>query len=222
MSFAAMLRKDLRECLPWLVPAVLIVLVIGSGELLVRGHVRAADDYQWPRMSVDMASKLFITGGMLSVCSLALGIAMAFRQFFVPTIANEWGFLVHRAGRPAVVGSKTTAGLLSLALPGCVWSALFIMASRTGALPLPPSPTTLAAGWISIAWGFALYLALSVGITSGGSWYGRKVVPTAFVLVLLFLFAVDNASLAAAAIIVGMIVAVLLPQLIHQFNTREF
>jgi len=129
---------------------------------------------------------------------------------------------VQRAGRPAVVGSKTTAGLLSLALPGCVWSALFIMASRTGALPLPPSPTTLAAGWISIAWGFALYLALSVGITSGGSWYGRKVVPTAFVLVLLFLFAVDNASLAAAAIIVGMIVAVLLPQLIHQFNTREF
>ncbi len=220
MSFAAILKKDLRECLPWLAAAVLIVLTLGSGELLVRGHARAADDYRWSPVSVNVDSKLLATGGILSVCSLLLAVAMAFRHFFVPAIAGEWGFLVHRAGRPAVLAGKVLAGFLSQVLLGCAWSALFAVASRAGVLPLPPSPTTLAAGWISVAWGVAFYLGLSAGVMSSGGWYGRKTLAPAFVPIMLAVSIGMRPTV--AGIVAVTVAALLLPQLIHRFNSREF
>jgi hypothetical protein len=220
MSFAALLKKDLRECLPWLLPALIVLLAVGLEETTSHPWEGTWNPYGGQGLWMAPDSPVFATACALFGCTLVLSVVLAVRQFLMPSMSGEWGFLLHPAGRRAVLRSRLTIGLLSLLLLGGVWTGVFLRALRTDVLQVPPPTDVLAVGWVSVGWGCVFYLAVSLSVLSRGTWWGRKTVPLAFALI--GLLSALGLGITAAGVIVGIAFALLLPQLLWEFNTREF
>ncbi len=220
MSSTALLKKDLRECLPWLLPVLLILLAVGVEETTTRSWERTWSPYGGYGLWVRPDSRVCATAGVLFVGTLLLAGILAVRQFLIPSVSGEWGFLLHPAGRRTVLRSRLTTGLVSLLSLGGVWTGVFMRTLSPGVLQAPPPIDALAVGWVSVGWGCVFYLAVSLAVLVGGAWWGRKSAPLAFALIALL--AALGLGITAAGVTAVVAFALLLPQLLWEFNAREF
>ncbi len=231
MKFIALLRKELREGLPWIVLAGVVFLFFGG--LILQEQVRRFIEN--PRMwHYQAGSELRIhsfvrhpmvgsIGAMLLLCSIGLGIVLGGRQFWVPRFTRTWAFTLHRSvSRRTVLAAKASAAVLGFVLSlGLLWTLLFIYASRPGVLPYPPAMRSFAEGWIFILLGLLVYLATALAGLSQARWYTTKMCGLGLAI-LISILAMTQASLVA---VIGIILAgatILGVQVLHLIESREF
>ena len=229
MRFLALVKKEFRECLPWMLLAAIAFLTIGGinlGEAIRYGHYDRVRQFA-QGSSIGMHefkvwSPMRDTGPWLIFISAGLGLAVGIRQFWVPDYTRTWGFTVHRStNRLTVLGAKFAGAVVVAALSlGVTWTLLFWYACQPDAFVLPPTPRVYAEGWVFIACGLVVYLGTALSGLSRVRWYTTKVFGLAFAaLGSMALFQWNMMAVAGTLLFVA---AVLAFRTIHTFLNREF
>jgi len=233
MRFLALLRKELRESLPWLLLAGLLLLGVGLLRLGPLNRFSTVEYWQYtngltPGETVDphrllRPGLLRWPGLWLAWMAPALGLILGVRHFWMPLFTRTWSFLLHRsAARPTILWAKLTAATAGLVLSlGASWTFLYWYARRPEVFPIPESAKALASGWIYIALGLVIYLGTAVSALSTARWYTTRIFGLAFAAVAtLFILSLWNLTWIITLTILTL--AILLSQTIAAFLDREF
>ena len=122
MRFLALLKKELRECMPWLLLAMIILLLFGTPTLHISAREQRMYGGDWnqnPGTRVSYweltdHSPLSSVGPLMLFTCIGLGLALAGRQFWMPHFVKTWAFTIHRSVRRAdVLWAKLGAGAIS-------------------------------------------------------------------------------------------------------------
>ncbi|HIJ52034.1 MAG TPA: hypothetical protein HPP66_02630 [Planctomycetes bacterium] len=231
MRFLALLRKELRESLPWMLLAAIIFLAIGGFVLRAQAYLGQPSWYYSglsPGTVVDTYrlthfSPLRMTGSWLLVTSIGLGLALGVRHFWMPLFTRTWPFLIHRsANRPTILWAKLAAAIISFIIPvGVVWVALYRYSCRPEIFETLPTKRVFIEGWLFILLGLVAYLGTALAGLSSARWYTTKILGLAFATIVICMTIFQwRLGWAFAVLVVG--VVVLLSQIIDAFLNREF
>jgi len=197
MRFLALLKKELRECLPWAVSAAAFLLLFGSLELRSRLQ-RDVDEYQYrvfERYSEVSGYELGKyplgdVGLLVFVSAVGLGLALGVRQFWFADFTGTWGFILHRSThRTTILAAKICAALISLIVAvGLILCYLFWRASLPDYSPVPPPIGSLIGGWMICGIGLLFYLGAGLAGLSKARWYTTKLAGLGFTVWMFFTF----------------------------------
>jgi len=233
MRFLALLRKELRESLPWLLLAGLLLLAVGIFFLRAHAQVSEADGWQYhrglsPGQTIDkhrllQNPNLNLPAIWLAFIAPGLGLVLGVRQFWVPLFTRTWSFLLHRAAaRLTILGAKLTATIIAFCISvGLVWTGLYWYACRPDLFPIPEAPQMLVNGWIYIALGLLVYLGTALSALSTARWYTSRIFGLAFAMLVVFVTLAQWRPVSIAALTVLAFVT-LLSQTMAVFVRREF
>ena len=231
MRLSTLLRKELRECLPWMLLAAIVFLAFGGAFLRALAYDQGPYWYDpiFSRGTLVEAGRLaqrtplFLTGPWLLCSSLGLGLVLGVRHFWIPHFTRTWPFLLHRsAGRKTILAGKLTAASIALAISlGLVWIALYWYAGQPEIFTVPQNSRVFIEGWIFIMLGFVTYLGTTLSGLSTAKWYSTKIFGLAFAaFVIIAVICQWRLVSAFATIIIG--VLLLLSQIVDTFLNREF
>lgn len=234
MRSLALLKKELRECLPWMLLSAIFFVIVG-GILLHQGNnifIKVLfDNYYRPGewlytlmlLWYQFDFPLRFTGPLLWLVSIGLGLILGIRQFWVPNSTRTWGFALHRSvKRETILWGKLTAAAITFMLSlGTLWIIFYFYTSRFMFSSIPPTVRIFIEGWLIIFFGFVIYLGTALAGLSKARWYTTKVFPLAFVLVIIATTVSQwKLSTAFAVMLIGSLI--LLSQVINAFLNREF
>ena len=230
MRFSALLYKELRECLPWMLLAAIALLALG-GFFLSAPINYSNPNWYYSNLSpgtivvpssLTYISKLRLTGSLLLLSSIGLGLALGVRQFWIPNFTRTWQFLLHRsANRKTILTAKLTATSIAFVISlGPVWIGLYWYAYRLEVISIPPSPRIFIEGWIFIMLGLVTYLGTALSGLSTAKWYTTKILGLAFAAVIIMTFSSLTLGGLLGVIIVS--TAILLSQIFQTFLRKEF
>ncbi len=229
MRFLALLKKELRECLPWAVSAAALLLIFGSLMLRPGPEYRLEYQYRVFERYSEVYGYDFVkypigdVGGLVFILAVGLGLALGVRQFWVADFKGTWGFTLHRSTRrTTILATKICAGLISLiAAIGLVWSYLYWRANLPDCLLVPPSKRHFIEGWLTVGIGLMFYLGAGLTGLSKAKWYTTKVMGLGFALWMLVTFTVQW-TLGWSFGTLAIAVVVLLYLMWETFLKREF
>jgi hypothetical protein len=242
MRFIALLRKELRECLPWMFLASIFLIVFGGVALWEQTHSRSiesrylvfspgsevqrfqiTDDPDIRIYSLAKRYPIGAAGSFLFIASIGLGLALGVRQFQMEYITKIWSFLIHRSlGRQAVLWSKLVAAAIVFVVSlGIIWSIFYWYSERPGLFAVPSSERVFVEGWIFVILGFMVYLGTSLAALSHARWYTTKLFGLGFTA-LFVVIVLGQWNLLWAFIFILFGISVLLSQIVETFLSREF
>jgi hypothetical protein len=226
MRFFALTKKELRECLPWILLAA-IALILIAGIILQNLALRQAT---WTTEMIE--SKLSInysrpplqdSAVILFLVSIALGLILGFQQYWLPGFRGIWPFILHRSvSKQILLTSKITAGAIAFILScGITWTLLYFYSCLPGLFLTPPAFRFYLEGCLLILIGFAVYLAMALSGLSSARWYTTKVLPLLFAAVILVaVLGQWNLLFIFITLVVGILI--ILVQLFDTFLKKEF
>ncbi|MFA6186285.1 MAG: hypothetical protein WC770_03605 [Phycisphaerae bacterium] len=229
MKFNALLYKEIRECLPYVIGAAILLIAFGfttvqmgvDPDTINNRYMAFSNANQW---GWNLFRGYFIQPAGVSVLifTIALGIALAIHQYSVEFFVRTWGFLLHRSvNRGTILASKLLAGLLSFVPLLIIWGLFFLYAHNKRYFPIPPTERIFMEGLIFVAFGFVSYLAVAMAALNKAKWYTTKTLSVAFGIWMFITLAVQW-QLFWAWITIAVATAILLVQIIDTFLNREF
>lgn len=233
MRFSALLYKELRECLPWMLLAAIVFLAVSSILLRIEPYNEYNEYYshRYSRFSpgsivreYDLTSYPILKsiGPWLFFLSIGLGLVLGVRQFWIPNFTRTWPFLLHRSvSRNTILCAKVSAALIAFVcsiVP--IWLGIYWYATRPEVSAVPPTPRVFIEGWIFIILGFVTYLGTALSGLSTTKWYTTKI----FGILFVFAIFITLSMWTLAGFLVALIVsaAILLIQIFQTFGGREF
>ncbi len=231
MRFSALLRKELRECLPWMLLAAIVFLAFGG--FFLRAFAYDQRHYRYyPNFSagtlvepgqLTQHTPLLLTGSCLFCLSIGLGLVLGIRQFWIPNFTRTWPFLLHRSvRRKTILAAKLIAASIAFVISiGPVWIGLYWYACRPEVFAIPPTFRVFIKGWIFIMLGLVAYLGTALSGLSTANWYTTKIFGLAFVTVII-VTTLSQWTLVGIFTMIAVSVAILLSQIFDTFLRREF
>ena len=231
MKILALMRKETREIFPWV---LLGVIVFASGAAFMTKMEIAHPRYDWQYGQIEAGKmvdyySLFVysswggSGSWLFVVSIAMGIAVGVRQFWIPFFTKTWQFELHRSvSRSTILFTKMFAAVMGICVTvGLLWTALYLYASRPGVFIVPPSWRNFMEGWVFTGMGLLVYLSISLAALTRAKWYTTKIFGPLFAAFIIGLI-ISQTSLyrAFGILVVGMVM--LFSQAAYTFLNREF
>jgi ABC-type transport system involved in multi-copper enzyme maturation permease subunit len=232
MKFGALVYKEIRECLPYMLGAALLLIAFGFTMV----QITVNPDYienrytqfsninvnQWGGYYLFRASLIQPAGVWAMIFSVALGIALAIRQYSAEFFVRTWGFLLHRSvNRGTILASKLFAGLLSFIPLIIIWGLFYLYAHDKRYFPIPPTGRIFAEGLIFVAFGYISYLAIAMAALNKAKWYTTKKLSIAFGIWMFVTLMVQWQPFWGWITII-IAAAILLVQIIDTFLNREF
>ena len=230
MRFTALLKKELREALPWIALVLIAILLIGS--LTIHNEQK----HQWSQgahnvkagsspnlRNLNMRQPLYEMGPLVITLSIALAVALGITQFLLPFFQRNWAYTIHRSvNRTTILLSKFTAAAIAMVLGiGVIWTLFYLYACQPGKFPFPPPKHVLTDGWLFILMAMVVYFATALTSVSTTKWYTTRVFPLVFTL-FVYIIALSNQTPLSLAIIALIAAAGFCVQIVHTFTNREF
>ena len=231
MRVSTLLRKELRECLPWMLLAGILFIAITS--VLFQTETHSENNYyRYSRLSPGTAISRYSftfypamneTGPWLFFLSVGLGLVLGIRQFWIPNFTRTWPFLLHRSVRKnTILAAKLTAASIAFVISIVpVWVGIYWYATRPEVFTLPPTLRVFIEGWIFIILGFVMYLGTVLSGLSTSKWYTTKIFGLAFATVVIFTI-FSHWSLVWAFAVIATSFVILLSLIFDTFLRREF
>jgi hypothetical protein len=227
MRFFALLKKELRECLPWIILAAIIILAWAGLLLRYQANLQANNwAFKTFHSEVSISTihpQLQDPGIILFLTSIGLGLALSFQQYWLPGFRGIWPFLLHRSiHRDILLWAKIVAGAFAFVIScGLVWALLYLYSSQPGVFWTPMPIRFLFEGWLFVFLGFMVYLAAALCGLSSARWYTTKIIGLAFaVVVSLAIIGQWQLKWVVAILVIGMLI--ILTQLFDTFLNKEF
>lgn len=231
MKFAALLIKELRECLPWVLLASAILFLFGFLILYSTSSYGQDQMDYWheqpgqeiPEHQLLRWSSLSDVGPLLLFTCLGLGIALGVRQFWFSWFSKTWAFLLHRnLSRTSIVWIKTAAALLCFAVPILgIWTLLFLYACFVVDYSPPPAFRIWLEGVFFILLGGIPYLAVALCSALDTKWYTTRLFPLGFAMAVVILSFAPR-RLETNFLFAGIAFLILAVPLFQEFKHREF
>ncbi len=231
MRFPALLRKEFRENLPWLILAAIVLFAFGGFCLLAKAYQVDSNRYYTnlsPGSTVDTywltrSSKLAATGMWLLLTSIGLGLTLGVRHFWIPYFTGTWPFLIHRStSRKTILGAKLAGALIAFVISiGLVWVGLYWYACRPELFTISQTARVFIEGWIFIVLGLVVYLGTALTGLSTAKWYTTKIFGLAFATVIIIV-TFTQWRLVWAFVVIAIGIFILLSQIFNTFLNREF
>ena len=227
MRFLALIKKELRECTPWIILAALTIL-LWSGLILNEMAFRQATDWTTRTFTSNLsistdASPLNDTAVIMFLVSVGFGLILGLQQYWLPGFRGIWPFLLHRSmPRFALLSAKIMLGVIVFLLScGLAWTVLYFYSCRQGFLWIPPALKFFWEGWLLIFIGFIVYLAMALSGLSPARWFTSKILVLAFsAVILIAVLGQYNLVCIFVTLLAGMLI--ILIQLFHLFINKEF
>ena len=231
MRFSTLLRKELRECLPWMLLAAIAFLSLGGFFLRAEAYDRS-HYWRYSRISpgttvshYDLTYYPILkgTGPWLFFLSIGLGLVLGVRQFWIPHFTRTWPFLLHRSvSRKTILAAKLIAASIAFVISIVpVWVGLYWYACRPEVFAIPPMFRVFIEGWIFIMLGLVTYLGTALSGLSTANWYTSKIFGLAFVTVIIVTI-LSQWTLVWAFAVIAISVVILLSLIFDTFLRREF
>jgi hypothetical protein len=242
MRFLTLLRKELRECLPWMLVAAVFFVAFGGIALWDQTRteniaqrypvftpgteVKRFDITYDPDVRIYSLPKCFPiseAGPYLLIASIGLGLAIGVRQFQIEHTTKIWNFLLHRSvSRQTVLWNKLAAAAIIFIISlGIIWSILYWYSNRPGLFAVPPAARVFVEGWIFVILGFLVYLGTALACLGQTKWYTTKLFSLLFAG-LFVVIVIGQWSLLWAFIFIIIGIGIFLSQIIETFLIREF
>jgi hypothetical protein len=230
MRFLVLLKKEIRECLPWAVSAAAFLLILGS--LRIWEEVQRGAEYRWYRVferysevyGYDLTKRpIGDVGALVFISAAGLGLALGVRQFWVADFMGTWGFILHRSSRrTTILAAKICAGLISLIVAiGLVWSYLYWRMNLPDYSPVLLPRRCFIGGWLVGSIGLLFYLGVGLAGLSKARWYTTKLIGLGFALWMFITFTQQwTLWWSFGTLVIGM--GVLLYLMWETFLKREF
>ena len=231
MRFMALLRKELRESLPWILLGC--ILLLGVGALIIRVYT-VSGMYTWqyqnmkPGEAVDsyhlVSYSILNNINIWLICiSVGLGLVLALRQFGLAFLTRTWPFMIHRsASKTIIIVSKlAAAGIVLYVCLGVIWTILYKYASQPRTFISPPPFRAFIDGWLFITLGAVTYLGTTLSVLSTSRWYTTRIFGLVVAGIVVGLASIES-SRPEACILILVSIVMLLSQIFYTFLTREF
>lgn len=229
MKFLALLRKEMRESLPYIL--IVTALLMGGGLFCIKIYQSSRPSFYHPLPSGELVGIYRLThhfhmngtGILIMVCSLVLGVGLGILHFWLPQLTRTWPFLLHRsASKTGILSAKLCAALIGIPVTlGLVWSVLFGHACRIELFAPVIHYRILYEGWIIIGLGFIAYLATACAGLDAHRWYTTKLLSMLLAFfVVIVTFSQWQVVSAVAVITVGLVI--LLLQVFVFFQAKQF
>jgi hypothetical protein len=230
MKFLALLKKELRECLPVTLGAAAGLVFFGV--VTIRAQILLEDMYVFhsftPASAVSanqfiQTRTLSQTAPCLLLSSLGLGLVLAVVQFCVPNSTRTWAFLLHRSlKRQTILWAKLTAALICIIVAlGPLWIIFYWYASRPGVFIVAPTIRVLIEGLVIILLASIAYLGTALVGISTAHWYTTRIFGLAFAtLIVITTLVQPSISWALLSIAAGALI--LFWQITERFVNRQF
>jgi hypothetical protein len=236
MRFIALLRKELREAVPWMVLAGIVFLFFGSiiMQTYAERHYRPYESWN---VSPDSDDSIAISyyhfisrsrplrdiGPLLFLTSLGLGLVLGGRQFWMPNFIKMWPFTIHRSiNRCGILWSKFAAAVITFVVSlGSIWTLFFLYASKSGMFYYPPRGRIYVEGWVLILTGLVMYFGTALAGLDRARWYTTKMAGIGFAVFIMTLVMANTTLTGCFAIItIGLLMLVL--QIVNTFSDKQF
>ena len=235
MRFIALLKKEVREILQWLLLA--FIAFAGIGTLMLRTMIRNPDfGGQYDRLiepgkETPMYALVYyfnieplrFVGPLLFLVCISLGFVVAIRQFWGPGLLKTWAFTIHRSmSKATILAVKFSAAIIALVTScGLVWTLFYWYASRPGVLPILIRSRIFIEGWIFVIFGLVAYFGAALSGLSTARWYTTKIFAIIFAMGILSM-ARKQTDLLSCFLVITIGIVILVSQIIHTFLNREF
>jgi len=232
MRFAALLRKELWESLPWMLLAAIVFLAIG-GFLLREAQLYRIYDWSERYFSTRSVTETYglqyrrsplqLIGPVLLLTSLGFGLVLGVSHFWFPYFTRTWPFLIHRSvDRTTIFWAKFAAATIAFLISlGAVWIALYSYSSDTERFAMMPIKRVFIEGWLFVLLGLIVYLGTALTGLSTARWYTTKIFGITFATVIICAILFEwRLGWAFAPIIIG--AAILISQITNTISNREF
>ena len=232
MRFLSLMRKEMRECMLWMLLAAIVVLATGAFFLREAGqrygdYVHRLGNIQ-PGSIVSVSeliyrSPLQMLGPVLLVTSIGLGLAMGVQHFWLPYLTGTWPFLIHRSvTRKTIFWAKFAAAIAGFIISvGAVWTALYWYSWHKEIFAIRTTLRVFAEGWLFVLLGLMAYLGTALTGLSEARWWTTRIFGLGFAtLVILKVFAPWRLSVAFGVVILGAVILVSLS--VDVISKREF
>lgn len=227
MKFHALLKKELRLCLPWLLLIAVAFGIIGAimikGMVLGQQHHINQDVYRDGWNTSTPSSPIREFAPLTLFAALALGIILGVVQFFLPELFGTWAFTIHRSVKPQlIIQSKLAAAMLTFFVSlGLLWTFFYSYAAVPGRFYIPIFFKTYLEGWVYILAGLIVYAGTALSSISTAHIYTTRLLGVATAAIIIFLM-LWQASITGALITAAVGAFILITRIFDTFLTREF
>ncbi len=229
MRYFTLLKKELRESMPWIVLAVLSLLTISWFIIRMNpnAHVRwlygaisngsVIDEYMIFRPDIMLESAV-----LMFYISIGLGLVLGFRHFWMPGFTGTWQFLIHRSvTRRAILAAKLIAAAVVMLCLSIAWLLLAGYAKTSKSVIIPPESGIVGMGIFYAYLGFIVYMGTALCALTKARWYTTKLFGLFFVLITCTLV-LSQMSFLLVFLITAVVFFVLIVQIYETFLKREF
>ena len=234
MKFLTLLQKELRESLPYILGACIVLLLAGllsvQGYLKAHPHHNTTDEY-WSIHAgqqinfYDLAPlcPFASVGGWLVGIACALGLGLGILHFWVPQLTRTWPFLIHRSvTKPTIVSVKLTAACSGILLGlGGAWACVYGYGRLVKLVRPVPNHQVFWDGTILLTLGLVCYLGAAVSGLCTRRWYTTKLAGLAFALLLIML-AFSQRQLSHILTVVGLGLLIQVFYVYAGFSRKQF
>jgi len=230
MRFLALLKKELREAVPWIILSVILLFIISWFLIRMMAVYRGAEFYygMLPSGKVIEQYLIFRTdilqgpAVLMFFISIGLGLVLGFRHFWMPGFTGTWQFLIHRSvTRPAIISAKLAAAAILMFCLSLAWLLIAGIAGKSERTIIPPESGLVGLGIFYAYLGFIVYMGTALCAITKARWYTTRMFGLFFVFIM-FMAILPQKSFANAFIITVVFFAVLIVQIYEIFLQREF
>ena len=229
MKFLALLKKELREAVPWIIFAVISLLVLSWFMI----SMKANSLRNWPYSPIKNGttvsqSNIFRddisleSAVLMFYLSILLGLALGFVHFWMPGFRRTWQFLIHRSvTRSIIFASKMSAAAIMMICLSLAWLLLAGFTGISKRVTIPPESGIVRLGVFYAYLGFIVYMATALCALTKARWYTTKLFGLFFAFVI-YIIIISQANIYRALFISIVPFIVLIIQLYQTFLQREF
>ena len=230
MRFLALLKKELREAVPWSILSLIILFAI-SWFLIRMTVIYHGQEFYYgmlPGGKVIQQYMIFrpdIMQGpavLMFFVSIGLGLILSIRHFWMPAFTGTWQFLIHRSvTKPVIVSAKLTAAAILMLCLSLAWLLVACIAGMSERIIVPPESGLVGLGIFYSYLGFIVYMGTSLCAITKARWYTTRMFGLFFVFIM-YIAILPQKSFAYAFLITVTVFAILIVQIYEMFLQREF
>lgn len=230
MRFLALLKKELREAVPWIILSVILLFVISWFIIRLIAVYHGRDYYSGmlPNGKVIDQYMIFRTdviqgpAALMFFVSIGLGLVLGFRHFWMPGFTGTWQFLIHRSvTRSAIISAKLAAAAILMLCLTLAWLLLARITGMSERIIIPPESGIVGLGIFYAYLGFIVYMGTALCAITKARWYTTRMFGLFFVFIM-FIAILPQTNFTQAFLISVVFFAVLIVQIYEIFLQREF
>jgi hypothetical protein len=226
MKFLTLLKKELRDSLPWILLALVFLLIMGW--IAISSQIPEQENWFNKKLQSDKIIEIFqpdimrqATSEILNI-SIALGLVLGIVQFWIPGFAGTWQYLIHRSvRRTTIISAKLASVIIIMSLLSLEWVLLAGYTHISKQIIIPADTGIVYLGIFYGYLGILVYLGTAICAITKTHWYTTRMFVLVFALFMILIIIYLSSFIQAfiAFIIVFIILTI---QVYQAFIQREF